>query len=116
MLAILKALGLKYLVPLLVVGLLLLFIMLSGFGRGFLPGLGTFLVMLQGAFLLGVIIFVFLTVQKGLPWAVTTLRGWWVKGKADLGNLKGDVTDLQRRIPALEADVKALKDKVGGLA
>lgn len=116
MLETLKALALKYLVPLFVVGAVLLFIVFSGFGRGFLPGLGTFLVMLQGAFLLGVIIFIFLTVQKGLPWAVTTLRGWWAKGKADIGNLKGDVTEVQRRLAAIETDITALKNKVGGLA
>lgn len=116
MFANLKSLALKYILPLLVIAAMLLFIVFSGFGRGFLPGFGTFLAMLQGAFLLAVLIFVFLTVQKGVPWAVTTLKGWWTAGKADLGNLKNDVTDAQRRLGALEADMTTLKNKVGGLA
>lgn len=57
---------------------------------------------LPGVALCGVGIFAYLTYKKGLPWAVSTVKAWWNKGKAELGNLKGDIAAIDARLVAVE--------------
>ena len=51
-----------------------------------------------------VIIYVALT--QGIPAAVTMVKNWWTKGKADVALIKADVD-------AVKAEVQTIKQKVG---
>ncbi len=53
----------------------------------------------EGAFIVGLGLFGYLTAKKGVPWAVAKLKSWW--------------TATETRFATIEADVKALKAKTG---
>lgn len=65
-----------------------------------------------GLALAGAGTFIYLTVRKGVPWAVTTIKGWWTKGKADLAQAKNDIAALQGKYASLEAEVGQIKTKL----
>lgn len=69
-------------------------------------------VMAEGAALMGLGIFGYLTVKKGVPWAWTTLKAWWTKGKADLASAKADIAGLQGKVASLETEVGQIKTKL----
>jgi hypothetical protein len=64
----------------------------------------------EGVALCGVAWFVYLAATKGLPYAWTKLKTWW---SADVAAVKSGLAGAESRLTAVEADVKALKTKVG---
>jgi len=50
--------------------------------------------------------FLYLVSKKGYAWGAAKLKAWWSAGKADLAG-------LESRLKSVEADIAALKTKVG---